>query len=183
MLWFTSGMVVLLGLLTLVPFYLLFTHLAAASTWEKSAAGRLHAEALGSWLLAKARIEGASPVDQPPIVRSGYVGRLVGGRSRRVFVQEERRAVHLAVQILPIGGGEVRSEGVVTIPTAELGELAPGRIFTVLYDPRDPRRFYVDTMHRDRILLDAATMRTREAEENLRAQLAFSPMGGQQYRG
>ena len=169
-----------LGILTVVVFFVMRQRAVAA--WNRSGPGVLHAEAMGSWLLAKARLESASVLPEAPVVRAFYEGRLVGGRSRSVFVREERRAVRMSVQILPIGGGETRSEGTITVPSAELAQLVPGTIFSVLYDPRDPRRFYVDTMHRDRILMDAATLRTRQAEENHRAQLAFSPTAGPQYR-
>jgi len=172
-----------MSLAALLPIYVLIARARAVGAWQRSAPGMLHAEALGSWLLAKARIESAAPTPEPAVFRIAYEGRMVGRRSHRVFIKEERCPVRMAVQILPIGGGEVRTEGVVTIPAAELDQLAPGTIFSVLYDPRDPRRFYVDTMHRDRILIDAVTMRTRQTEENYRAQLAFSPIAAQHYRG
>jgi hypothetical protein len=161
---------------------LLIVRGAAISAWERSPAGMLHQEAMGSWLLAKARLDAATPVAAPSVVRVGYIGRMVGRRSRRVFVREERRPMHLRLHLLPIGGAEVITEGVVTVPAVELGDLRTGLFFSVLYDPRDPRRFYVDTMRRDAILMDAVTMRTQAAEENHRAALAFSPPAGQGYR-
>lgn len=151
-------------------FALIYRRWSAVAAWNGSPEGKRYNEALGGWLLGKARLERAEPVDQPPVYRVDY--RRIG-RSR-VFIREERRAMRLQIRLLPVGGGEVLTEDVVTIPAEELGELAPGRIYSALYDPRDPRRFYVDTLRRDQILLDGATLRTRAAEENHRAALAFS---------
>ncbi|WAS97292.1 hypothetical protein [Nannocystis punicea] len=148
---------------------------AKIDAWDRSPAGVLHREALESWLLCKARVEKAEPSGEPPVIRAGYEGkRMSSGRTMRIFVTEERRPMRLQVRLLPIGGGEVATEAVIPVITAELADLTPGRIFSVLYDPRDPRRFWIDTTRRDGNLIDAVTMRTRAAEENLRAEQAFS---------
>ena len=148
---------------------------AAINTWDRSPAGMRHREALESWLLCKARIEQAEPTGEPPVIRAANEGRRrPSGGSRWVHVQEERRPMRLQARLLPIGGGEVVAEAVIPIITAELGDLTPGRILSVLYDPRDPRRFWIDTTRRDETLIDAVTMRTRAAEDNIRAAQAFS---------
>ncbi|MDC0668439.1 hypothetical protein [Nannocystis radixulma] len=148
---------------------------AAIDAWDRSPAGKRHREALASWLLCKARVERAEPTGEPPVIRAASESRRMGsGRVRHIYVTEERRPMRLQVRLLPIGGGEVVAEEVIPIVTAEIGDLTPGRIFSVLYDPRDPQRFWIDTTRRDGMLIDAVTMRTRAAEENLRAAQAFS---------
>ncbi|MCY0987139.1 hypothetical protein OV203_08390 [Nannocystis sp. ILAH1] len=148
---------------------------AGIDAWEQSPAGTRHREALESWLLCKARVEQAEPTGEPPVFRAAFVGhRMASGRTARRYVREERRPMRLQVRLLPIGGGEVVAEAVIPIVTDELGDLTPGRIFSVLYDPRDPRRFWIDTTRRDETLIDAVTMRTRAAEDNHRAAQAFS---------
>ncbi|WP_434420103.1 hypothetical protein [Nannocystis pusilla] len=148
---------------------------AVIDAWERSPAGTRHREAMESWLLCKARVEQAEPTGEPPVVRPSMVGqRMASGRIVRKFVTEELRPMRLQLRLLPIGGGEVVAEAIIPVLTAELADLTPGRIFSVLYDPRDPRRFWIDTTRRDETLIDAVTMRTRAAEDNHRAAQAFS---------
>lgn len=147
----------------------------AIDAWSRTPAGKRHKEAMESWLLCKARVERAEPTGEPPVMQAETVFRRGNdGRLRNVYVHQERRPMRVQVRLLPIGGGEVVTEDVIPIITAEIGDLTPGRIFSVLYDPGDPQRFWIDTTRRDETLIDAVTMRTRAAEENLRAAQAFS---------
>ncbi|MDC0718992.1 hypothetical protein [Nannocystis bainbridge] len=147
----------------------------AIDAWDRSPAGKLHREALASWLLCKARVEEAVPTGEPPVIRAATESkRMTSGRLIHVYVREERRPMRIRARLLPIGGGEVEAEAFVPIITEELAELTPGKILSVLYDPKDPSRFWIDTARRDETLIDAVTMRTRAAEENLRAAQAFS---------
>jgi len=159
------------NLLWVLPLVVLFAWLqkgrAKTAAWEQSPAGQRHAEAMASFLSCKARVERAEPTGE------GMVTRVVP-RRKRMAVREERLPMRLQVRLLPIGGDEVVTEGVVPIIHTEVAELTPGKIFTALYDPRDPTRFFVDTLRRDESLIDAVTMRTRAAEDNHRAAQAFS---------
>ncbi|MBZ5708582.1 hypothetical protein [Nannocystis pusilla] len=173
--WLTLIWLVMFG--GLAAFFLrsIIRQQAAIQAWNRSPAGKRHQEALESWLLCKARVERAEPTGEPPVIRVAIESRRVGGGGiKHVHVSEERRPMHVQVRLLPIGGGEVVAEAVLPIITAEIGDLTPGRIFSVLYDPRDPQRFWIDSTRRDETLIDAVTMRTRAAEENLRAAQAFS---------
>lgn len=149
---------------------------AEIDAWERTPAGKRHREALESWLLCKARVEQAEPTGEPPVLRPAheYRRRVGAGRVAQKFVREERIPMRLQVRLLPLAGGEVRTEAVIPILAAEVGDLQVGKIFSVLHDPNDPRRFWVDTTRRDGVLIDAITMRTRAAEENHRAAQAFS---------
>ncbi|WP_050432673.1 hypothetical protein [Chondromyces crocatus] len=154
-------------------FWLFMKRHQAVATWENSPDGMLYREALGSYLLAKARLEHAALVPSPPSIRASYHGVMVGRRIQRRFTQEPRQQVQMRVQMILVGGHHLTSEGTVTVPVAELGDLVPGHLFSVLYDPRDPRRFYIDTLRRQHIVLDGVIHRTRMAEEQLRTAQAF----------
>ncbi|AKT40787.1 hypothetical protein [Chondromyces crocatus] len=143
------------------------------TTWERSPDGLLYREAHGSWLLAKARLEHAAPLPVPPVVRAWEYKERSGRYVQHRYTEMPCQQVQMRVQMLLVGGQQLTSEGVVTVPVAELGDLVPGHIFSVLYDPNDPRRFYIDTLRRQNIMMDGPIHRTRVAEEQLRAAQAF----------
>ncbi|CAN5754404.1 hypothetical protein BH09MYX1_BH09MYX1_20520 [soil metagenome] len=145
----------------------------AVSRWEGSPEGARQRLALRSWILGKAEVVDVARGTEPAVVEAAFFSHLRGGRARRAFEERRRESVRLSLRIVTIAGDTVASEATVSIPANELTLLDVGKLITVLYDPKDPRRFHVDTLRRDAILLDGPTMRTRAAEEEQRARRAL----------
>ena len=60
---------------------------AAVGRWDQTPEGRLRREALESFLVCKARLEGVVLAPEPPVVRLAYVERSVPGYLRMRMVR------------------------------------------------------------------------------------------------
>jgi hypothetical protein len=143
-----------------------YERISEQRAWGASEEGKRLERALASWWVAKARVEAVRTLGEATLTRTYPTS---NGAGRRAYRSEARAFVELAVRLLPLGGGEVVAHERLTVPAAELGALKVGAIVTVLYDPRDPQRFCIDSVRRDGTTIDGAALRTKAAEETASA--------------
>ncbi len=159
----------LLGLLTLAPFVWLMTRVTGRNLrWNSSADAQEMSYLEQQGLVATARVRSIEPWATEPVVEVRHLW--AGPRAHATRTQTfERVGARLVLELLPVGAAQpIVVERTQTVRRAEIPQIVPGAFVQVLYDPRQPARFYLDTVERAQ-MITAATLRTQQAVQQMAA--------------